>query len=59
MNEYYIVLLSVILSCNVIGQNVVTSLEINMDIVTYPREKKDIELLEFNTLFSRMRIFIF
>ena len=39
-----------------IGQNVVTSLEINMDIVTYPREKKDIELLEFNTIFSRMRI---
>ena len=56
---YLLLLLSAILSCNVIGQNVVTSLEINMDIVTYPREKKDIEQLEFNTLFSRMRIFIF
>ena len=42
-----------------IGQNVVTSLEINMDIATYPREQKDIELLEFNTLFSRMRISFF
>ena len=57
--QYLLLLLSVILSCNVIGQNVVTSLEINMDIATYPREKKDIELLEFNTLFSRMRISFF
>ena len=53
------ILLSVILSCNVIGQNVVTSLEINMDIVTYPREKKDIELFEFNTLFFAHAHFIF
>ena len=42
-----------------IGQNVVTSLEINMDIANYPQEKKDIELLEFNILFSRMRISFF